>query len=276
MSPSKQSTNKGINVLKKILLFALLAASLWSAELPIANKYKIVIENGEFTVFEFPFKIKKTFSSGFLLANNAKEIEEMKKENTQIVVDPRNRGKRAVKKNKIIQIKQGQKTLTFLPKARGSFKIVVWGYKKYPLMFDITVVKKEKNKNMQYYYNFLDYSESQKKAESFETDPHEKVIVKLVRHIYNKKFPAGYNNVRKIKKFNDDVFDYTLNFSYIGRRYSVEEWLLQNKLNKKIKLYEELFLKEGVYAVAFENDLVGPGETVRMYIVRETTKGDRR
>jgi len=261
-------------VIRKILLFIFFTLSLWSAELPIASKYKIVIANGDFTVFEFPFKIKKTFSSGFLLAKNAKVIEKLKKENSEIVVDPRNRG-RIAKKNKSIQIKQGQKTLTFLPKARGNFKLVVWGYSKYPLMFDITVVEKEKKKKLQYYYKFLDYSNNQKKEEKFETDPHEKVIVKLIRHMYNKEVPSGYNNVKKTKKFHDDVFSYTLNFSYIGRRYVVEEWLLRNDTNKKIKLYEELFLKQGVYAVAFENDLIGSGKTIRMYIVRATTRKDR-
>lgn len=264
-------TKKLTTLLMLLWSFALLNA----AELPINTKYSIVIENGEFTVFDFPFTIKKTFSSGFLIEGDAKEIKKLKKEDGKIVIDPRTREQKVIKK-KIIQIKQGKKTITFLPKARGSFKLIVWGYEKYPLMFDIKVVDRlqNKKKELEYYYKFLDYSESKSKAEKFETDPHEKVIVKLIRSIYNKKVPQGYKSTRYTQEFEDDVLHYVLNFSYIGNRYTVEEWVLQNKTSNDIKLYEEQFTKPNVYAVAFENDLLLKGKSTRLFIVRKTTKGD--
>ena len=261
--------------MKKIITtLLLLVFSATAAELPINNKYEISIENGEFTVFEFPFEIKKTFKSGFLLDKNSEEIQKMKNNDAQISIDPRTNKQTTHKKN-IIQIKQGKHSMTFLPRARGTFKLVVWGFK-YPIMFDIKVVdnKGKNKKDLEYYYKFLDYSNSEKKAEKFETDPHEKIIVKLIRSVYNKKLPSGYKSARFSQEFADKYFNYTLNFSYIGKRYTAEEWLIQNKTNKSISLYEEQFTKENVYAVAFENNIVEAGKTTRMYIVRKTTKGD--
>lgn len=267
-------------MLKKafLVMLVLLEVNSFAAELPIQEKYKIYIENGEFTVFDFPFKIKKTFSSGFLLSRNAQELKKIKKSSSAINIDPRT-GKQIIKKNKSIQIKQGNKSLTFLPKARGSFKIVVWGYEKYPLMFDIQVVDKlsyKKKAKLQYYYKFLDYQTNKKKAISFESDPHEKVIVKLIRSLYNNKVPSGYENVHKPKQFSDEVFSYNLNLNYVGVLYSGEEWYIKNDTNKNIKLYEEMFEKKGVYAIAFENDILNVGATTRMFIIRRTKTGERR
>lgn len=263
-------------MVKKIIVLAVMAVNfLYAVELPISNKYEISIENGEFTVFDFPFKIKKTFSSGFLIKNDSEKIKELKEEDSKVVIDPRTK-QPIVKKSKIIQIKQGKKSITFLPKARGSFKIIVWGYKKYPLMFDIKVIDKLENKKseIQYYYKFLDYDAKKDEAKEFETGPHEKVIVKLLRSIYNKKLPSGYENTRYQKEFDDGILHYTLNFSYIGKAYTAEEWLIQNLTGKTLKLYEEQFSKKNVYAVAFENDLLLKDATTRLFIIRKSTKGN--
>jgi len=263
-------------MIKKIIIIAAIAVNfLHAVELPINSKYEISIENGEFTVFDFPFEIKKTFSSGFLLKADSDKIKALKDEESKVVIDPRTK-QPVVKKSKIIQIKQGKKTITFLPKARGSFKIIVWGYREYPLMFDIKVIDKLENKKseIQYFYKFLDYATQEKKAQSFETDPHEKIIVKLLRSIYNKKLPSGYENTRYQKEFDDGILHYTLNFSYIGKAYTAEEWLVQNLTGKTLKLYEEQFEKENVYAVAFENDLLQKDATTRLFIIRKSTKGN--
>lgn len=252
-----------------------LTASAFSAELPINSKYEISIENGEFTVFEFPFEIKKTFKSGFLLGKGSDEIQKLKDESNKLTIDPRT-NKEISKKSNVIQIKQGKHSITFLPKARGSFKLVIWGFK-YPIMFDINVVdttNKKQKKEMEYYYKFLDYTKDIKKAAKFETDPHEKIIVKLIRATYNKKLPSGYKSARTTQEFADKYFNYTLNFSYIGKKYTSEEWLLENTTDKNITLYEEQFTKDNVFAVAFENNIVDAGKTTRMYIVRKSTKGD--
>lgn len=264
--------------IKKIiyaLAILVFSVSLQAVELPLNTKYQITIENGEFTVFEFPFEIKKTFSSGFLLNKDSDEIKKLKEENSKIVIDPRTK-QQVVKKDKIIQIKQGKKSITFLPKARGSFKIVIWGYKEYPLMFDMNVIDKLENdeNEIQFYYKFLDYSKKEEKAKDFESVPHEKVIVKLLRAIYDKKIPSGYESVRRSQEFEDEVFSYLLNFSYVGKRYTVEEWLIQNKSQETIKLYEEQFIKKNVFGVSFESDLIEPLTTTRLFIVRKSTKGD--
>jgi len=262
-------------MINKIFLLAALAVSVFSAQLPINSKYEISIENGEFTVFEFPFDIKKTFKSGFLLQKSAKEIQDMKDDENQIIIDPRT-NKQTTHKNEIIQIKQGKRSMTFLPKARGSFKLVIWGFK-YPIMFNIKVVDtKDKKSEMEieYYYKFLDYSTNTKKATKFETDPHEKVIVKLIRATYNKKLPSGYKSSRSASEFADNFFNYTLNFSYTGKKYTSEEWLIENTTDQKIVLYEEQFTKDNVFGVAFENNIVEAGKTTRMYIVRKSSKGD--
>lgn len=263
-----------MNKIKFLMFTLLVCSSLYSVELPLDKKYEITIANGEFTVFEFPFDIKKTFSSGFLLNKSSDEIKKIKEKNSQIIIDPRTK-KTIPKRNKAIQIKQGKSSITFLPKARGSFKIVIWGYKKYPVMFNIKVDNKDKKKDeLEYYYKFIDYSKSTSKAVKFETDPHEKVIVKLIRSIYQKKLPTGYKNIKYSQTFQDETFTYDMNYAYSGKRYRVEEWMITNNMENKIKLYEELFAKENVYAVAFENDLIKSGETTRVFIVRKETKGD--
>ena len=261
---------KKIKVIGVFFVWSIVGVTLNALDLPIQQKYDITIENGAFTVFEFPFTVKKPLTSGFLIDANSTEIKEMNKRNTKVIVDPRTK-RQVTKKAKIIQIKQGKKTLTFLPKARGEFQLIVWGYKKFPLMFNIKVMDslQKKDSGFESHYNFLDYSENEKLAKKFEFDPHEKVIVKLIRSIYNKKLPPGYKSTRDARKFSDDIFDYTLNFSFIGKKYVVDEWLLKNKTNQEIKLYEELFLKDGVYAVSFENDISSPHLITRMFLVRK-------
>lgn len=257
---------------KSIAVILLLAVSSYAIEFPINKKYYIKIENGEFTVFQFPFKIKKTFSSGFLISKDSKEIKKLEEEDKKNILTSDISKLKAPKPNKIIQIKQGNSSLTFLPKAAGTFNIVVWGYKKYPLMFDITVVnsKDKKKDNIDNYYKFIDYSENKKKAKEFESTSHEKVIVKLMRSIYNKKLPSGYKNKTTAQTFEDNSFAYIKNISYVGNRYTAEEWYIKNKTNKKISLYEEEFLVDGVYAIAFENNLLYPKTQTRMFIVKKT------
>lgn len=261
-----------LKILISVLFFAV---SSYAIEMPINEKYYISIANGNFTVFEFPFKIRKTFSSGFLISkdeNEVKKIIQKEKKDTILTADIPNKRK-MIKKNKIIQIKQGSKSLTFLPRTRGTFKIIVWGYKKYPIMFNIKVVKN--NANLDSYYKFSDYSEDKKEVKKFESTSHEKVIVKLIRSIYNKKVPNGYKDKSVAERFEDKVFVYTKNTSYIGDRYMVEEWYIKNKTDKKILLYEEQFLKDGIYAISFENNLLLPKKQTRMFIVKKTNNKER-
>lgn len=262
-----------------MLLFGVTALS--ALDMPIMNKQEVYLENGRFTVLEFPFEIKKTINSGFL----AESSKSQTKENPEIdsvklpeenKASAKTKAKGKAEKGatgstgKPVEIKQGKRSLTLLPKMHGTFELVVWGYKKYPMMFTFHVVDNESEEDTPYYYNFLDYDDDEEKAQTYEKTAHEKVIVQLVRSIYNNKLPTGYKNIGYTQKFTEagGQLSYKLNRSYVGSRYRVDEWLIENRSQEKgIKLYEEMFYSEGVYGISFENDLLKPKEQARMFIV---------
>ena len=266
--------------MKKIVILLLISAltSLMALDMPILNKQEIYLENGKFTVMEFPFKIKKTINSGFLVELKTAREEEYKGDSDiDSVMLPEDKPTATTKKKKAvitkiknpIEIKQGQMSLTLLPKKLGSFELIIWGYKKYPIMLTIHVVDIDSKESTPTYYNFLDYETDKEEAKSFEKTAHEKVIIKLVRAIYNNKLPTGYKSLGYSQDFTNasDVLLYKLNRAYIGNAYRVDEWVIRNIGDESVKLYEEAFYTEGVYGISFENDLLPGHQQTRMFVV---------
>ncbi|MHC3995639.1 hypothetical protein ACXWTF_12515 [Thiomicrolovo sp. ZZH C-3] len=267
-------------VITGILAAAVMAVSASALDMPIHNKQDIYLENGAFTVLEFPFDIKKTVLGGFIGKRKVKEQTTLQK--AKDAVTNKKSGKTAAtppSEPKPVNIKQGTRSLTILPKQVGHFELVVWGYNKYPIMLTFHVAapdakgKMADGNKVENYFNFIDYQIDEQKAETFEQTAHEKVITLLIRAIYNDKLPSGYKRTQYSQLFDKDGdISHRLNRAFIGSRYRVDEYILKNNLQETLRLYEEMFAAENVYAVALENELLKAGEMGRVFIVRANTK----
>jgi len=283
-----------------VLLSGAFSLDLFALKVPITQSATVKVEIGKPTILEFPFKIKGVKAMSFVPkfaeretitpGSGSKEVDSAlskaesdadtatKKNDVlgQFLPPPpknkRLRGKDAKKYQRIeaqrrrpVLIEKGANTITVLGKKFGHFTMVVWGYKEYPIMLDVIVVPKVDVR----YLEFVDYSQKKSEQIKFESVPHEKVIVKLMRYLFNEKTPKGYSEMFGSKKYKLSGFDFDEVRLVSGNKYQGEEWVLKNETSRTVNLYGQMFYKDGIYAVAIENNLVKPGESTRVFIVRE-------
>jgi len=260
-------------LIKIMFLFNIVTIVLFAKQVPIQKVVSITLPIGVPSIIEFPFEIKAVKATSFIYK------VKIKKDNSLDLLEPlsannKNRQQNA-KQNKVRQkdtfvnkpiiISRTKRVITITPKKEGRMSLIIWGYK-YPIILDIKT-KLMKKDSYDRYIEFIDYSQNKQKAFKFEAVPHEKVIIKLIRYIYNNKVPQGYT-------YQVGTLDYTTNGirliqvkSIIGNRYKAEEWIVENETNRSIILYPQMFYTNGIYAVTFENNKLRPKEKVRMFIV---------
>lgn len=265
--------------MKKLFLLISLIFSLYAEKIPITNSLELTIENKEFTILDFPFTIKNLTASKFIVTNN--EAHKMKKEsllndtkvptvniNNPVVRKRKKKGVAPISNRKsYLNIKKGVNNLTITPKKEGTFELIVWGYKKFPIILHIKV---SNNKHLDNYLKFFSPETEEDKASNFESNPHEKVIQALIKSMYNNHLINGYKmELGNMKPIISYGFKLKLNRSMVGNRYKVEEWYIRNLTNKVVKLYAQMFYQSGIYGVSFENDLLQPYKATRVFIVRK-------
>ena len=261
--------------------------NLFALEMPMDSSMSLKAQIGEFTVVEFPFKIKGVQSATFIpkykivkkrhtvttssaLDNATSDVDGKAKKDTDIMSNKPPAEEKVVKsadKKKYISIKKGTNTLTLYPRKYGTLKLIVWGYE-YPINLKIVVAKE----GITSYYEIIDYTKKKKKVEAFESVPHEKVIVKLIRSMFNHKTPTGYDSETIDAPFSDQNITFTQTSNYIGRSYIAQEFSVTNMRHESIRLYEELFYNEGIYAVALEATDLKYKESTRLFIVKRNDK----
>jgi hypothetical protein len=265
--------------LKYILFSVLVFAGINSIakEIPINKVVKVVLPIGVPSIIEFPFNIKAVKSTSFIYKVKVEEELSALQPITTNTTTNNNKNKASnvkkfVKSNRPILISRTKRILTLTPKKEGKMSLIIWGYK-YPIILDLRT-KLIKTNQYDRYIQFLDYSQNKEKAQKFEATAHEKIITKLIRYIYNNKIPQGY-------QYQTGTLDYATNGvrllqikTLIGYNYRAEEWIVQNKTNHKIILYPQMFYRNGIYAVSFENNKLKPNEKIKMFIIAKNLSKD--
>jgi hypothetical protein len=233
---------------------------LFAVDVPLTQVINIEISFGKFNVLELPFKIKSIDKASFI----PHKLLVQKKSDGE-VTDLTSSGESIsdISSNAMI-IKRGENTITLFPKRYGVLRTVIWGYK-YPVMMEIKVVKSKYPK----YFKFTGQNTNKKDSLKFESTSHEKVITKLMKYLFNRKTPKGYDSVSKNTIYHSNGMKILYVKALVGHGYVADEWIVKNVTNETITLYEEMFYKDGIYAISLENDTIAPGEKCRMFIVKK-------
>lgn len=262
-----------MKLVKKLYIFLLLPLMVFGLNIPIMDHLKINAQIGNITILEFPFKIEGIKSTNFIpllkINNNQKNyISDNKLNEKYFHSSTSNNTKKQTTNTSLasnqppVVVTKGVNTITIYPKKFGSFTLIVWGYK-FPIIIDFTV----KDKASIRYYHFYSSNENKENSIKFEAVPHEEVIKKIIAYLFNRKTPIGYENVVGNKKYTVNGFEFIEIRKIIGNRYEGSEWIIKNLTNKKIKLYEQMFYRNGIYAISIENPNLGPGESTRVFFV---------
>lgn len=254
---------------------------VYAKDIPITQEVQLTIPLGSFSVIEFPFEITSRNITSFMPVRKIKKttkvinkvIKEQESINDDFVRKPipkkvKKKSNESLKKrSKYISITNNVNSLTFFTRKEGQLKMVIWGYD-HPILLTIKVAKEDGYGS----YKFLLPLGKNQDVLKTEQDSHEKIINKLMIHLFNQTLPKGYKSKSTDKNYISNGFSLRLNRSVIGKRYMGEEWILTNHTSIESTIHEESFSKKGVYGVSLEADTLMPDESVRVFIVRAASK----
>lgn len=265
-------------MIKKVMsLLTMIMVSASAAVLPITPTTKITIKAGQFSTLTFPFDIKHIEKSPFIASTDPRIISGVSGDevidsealmNAESLPQPSKKGEKKSNKKNSITMKKSKRTISVYPNKLGSTELIIYGYK-FPLHVKL-LVRDEAGAG---HFNFNDYeTEDQQKASSFEMVSHEKVISKLIKYAFNDMVPSGYSAVNMSKSYKKVGIDFRLKKKLKGDGYEVRTWTLKNRNKDEVRLYAEMFYTDGIYAVAFENNVLERGESTRMFIVQASKR----
>lgn len=247
----------------------------------------------EYSIIEFPFIIKDIQFNAFTYKKMIQKKVPVKKniaiKNSgvkKITLSKKTKAKKLPTKGakNLLGMTKGKNVITFKPKFKGYLEMIIWGHKDFPIILKIKVVdKKYGSQNIK----FVNLTENRHAVIEFESSSHEKIIEKIVKHLYNKGLnpkPSGYANVIRKEVYDVAVMvgnkkiatlRNTLIREIVGRGYVGQVWNVNVLKNKeeipkdfKIHLYEDMFLSDGVYAVSLETYDINIAHGTRVMIVR--------
>lgn len=265
-------------------VFSLIVISSLSIarNIPLVKNIDIYIPYKEFSVIEFPFKIKgyaftpfvysvklsnKDNKLGLSATYSTPSLQKKASSMPEKVRNAVNRKMKAKKKSTPIDVAKGNNFFRFYPKKIGKTELLVWGYKKFPVMIKLHITKDPTKYNRQ--IKFLDYSIDEAKAKRFESASHDRVIIKITKALFLNTLPRGYRNIALDNEYISGNLDVKLIKTILGRRYKGEEYILKNKSSNTITLVPEMFEGKGIYGVTFLNNILVPKSSARVFIVRE-------
>jgi hypothetical protein len=262
---------------KYLFLISVFVVTAFGIELPVTPTTKVVIKKGQFSTVSFPFDIthieKSPFLSRVTLPSDIKADAIIDTEallNANSLPQPKKAGARKAPKSTSIRMKKSKRSLSFYPLKLGSTELVVYGNGKFPMHVHIIV----KNKAGADHFVFRNFGKNNRldteKSSHFEMVPHEKVISKLIKYVYNNKIPKGFSQSYVSKTYNRKGMRFKLRKKLVGNKYQVNEWIVKNTAPGKVTLYEEMFYLDGVYSITFENNILKKGESTRMFVVQRT------
>lgn len=264
-----------------------------AVEYPLDRSLNIKIKNNTTTVLEFPFLIT---DKGFDKFKKIKSLEDndeiipkietpdIKKEikiidGKQVIVNKsRNEGLSDSSNNSMptnskapikVTVSSNGNVVELKPNELGTTKIILWGYKHFPIMVNLEVVKSEKNDELTDYYKFLDYKNPKEDVVNFESSRHETVIKKLLKSGYTEQKPSGYDKKIVNEVQSGEGYQLTLKSVLTGRNYGLKSYEFQNLSLEDFPLKEDMFYDEGVYSVSIENltKKVKSNEKTRVFVV---------
>ena len=269
-----------------LIVFSLLSIAT-AKVMPIVQNLEIYIPVKELSVIEFPFLVKEKRFTPFVYKVKIKKIEDKndplkaaiklpsvpvkKKYTIRKPVSVKNLfTKKKKTNNKALSVTWGKNFAQFYPRYEGSTEVIIWGYKKYPILIKLIATKDKKKVNR--YIKFVDYDKDFKVKNNFKDISHEKICSRLIYLLYNNKTPGGFKLESTQKEYKSDNFDFILIKSLVGKYYSASEYKITNISNKKIKLNEPMFASAYTYAISIVNRDLGPGETTKMFVVTPTLR----
>ncbi|MCK9550947.1 type-F conjugative transfer system secretin TraK [Aquamicrobium sp.] len=270
--------------MKKVVLgISLCIFSLYGVELDLQPSAKITIGVDSFTTIALPFDIKHIEKAPFVsnekvteevpvqeVTTAANEIDPKALENAESLPQP-NAANLSPVVNSNISMKYTKRLITILPKKTGSTELVIYGYDKYPVIIKLDIQKKAA-RNQFVFNSQYEGVENKENVKDFEATQHEKVISKLLKYTFNYMVPEGYKKVSIKKSFRKDGVSFNLTQKVIGDDYEINEWVIQNNKSNPIKLNEESFYNNGIYAVSLLDDVLSPREITKMYIVKAVNR----
>lgn len=257
-------------MLKILVLLVFSIIGLEAKIIPIQQKLEFVVPSKKSIIFEFPFKIDVKATPFY-----TKEEPEEKKDESAIIVKPNINGEATIindktKKPEKVQnfnLKTGDNIIEIFAKKAGNTEIVVWGYD-YPIMINL-IVDDSLDENTERYFRFQDYKIDEKKAISYETNSHEKLLEKLLVGLYKDIAPGGFAIEIKPVSYNEKGLEHKLQKRFIGYNYIGEIWEVKNTENEPFTLYEEMYANEKIFLVSLESDVLEKDEVTRIFIIRE-------
>lgn len=288
-----------IRIVSSSLLFAAMVAgvNVSAKDVPVLKTVTVEIPQGEYSIFKFPFKItnlqlgefkgrikKKKKPAVVLPDSGVKRINISKKSGA-------NNPKVTNAVPNILNLKRVDNILTFRPKIKGSIEIIVWGNRDFPMVLKLHVVKKNQGDTD---INFVQTVDNRQEVIKFESNPHEKVIERIMKYLYNpvvNKKPRGYEEIVRKDIYDVGIEDESgvvvarvrasLVKESIGRRYVGQVWnvnIVPEFENRNetvtmpdgfyLTLYPEMFDAPGVFAVSLETYRITKKHGTRVMIVR--------
>jgi len=276
----------------KLIVFRILLGSflistmLYSKDIPIMKTIEVNIPVNEYSIIDFPFKIKelqtKTFNYKTVVT---KQVPlEQKSSANSISLSKKDEIKKPQVKNDILGLEKGLNVLTFKPKSLGFAEMIVWGYELFPIILKINVVEAQ---NGDKYLKFVEILENKNEIQKFESSSHEKIIEEITRHLYDEKYsskPVGYESIVRNASYSVNVLGKnkeiigviknTLIREIVGRDYLGQVWNVnfipssEEYWSTEIQLYEEMFDDDGVYGVSLETYGVTKEHGTRVMVIR--------
>ncbi|WP_457749116.1 hypothetical protein [Sulfurimonas sp.] len=259
----------------------LISGALLAKEIPMVREIDLYIPYKQFSVIEFPFKIKGDSFTPFrykrkIIPNREKDIEPTiqkptlkTKSNKKKVMDrvKKQLATKSVQATGPMTVAKGVNFFKLYPKKVGTTELLIWGYSKYPVMLHLHIVKNDHKSDN--YIKFIDPSANIKEAVKFESSYHDRVVINITRALYNNKLPHGYKEDTVKKEFFIKGLHIVLTKRYLGKRYMGEEYIVENISSSTIALDSEMFEQNGIYGITFENSVLPRGKSTKLYVVRE-------
>jgi len=267
-------------LVQTVFSLVLIGSALVAKDIPLVRNIDIYIPYKEFSVIEFPFKIKGYAFTPFVYKAEIKDKKigldptyktpSLKKAPSSIpqkVIKATKNKLKAKKHATPINVAKGNNFFRLYPKKIGKTELLVWGYKEYPVMIKLHVTKDVTKYDKQ--IKFLDYSIKEAKAKKFESSSHDRVVIKITKALYLKTLPQGYKNRSLHTEYISNDLHVELTKTIIGKRYKGEEYILTNNNSDTVTLMPEMFEGKGIYGVTFINNILTPKSSTRVFIVRE-------
>lgn len=280
-----------LKILVLIVSSVILSSSLCAKEFPLDRKMEITISNHATTVFEFPFLIqdkrfdnfrkvtvvKKTSLSKTSAPNGDTSVSVPQIRKEVKIVD----GKKVIVKKRIqpksrakakapikITVSKNGNIMELRPNTTGKTKAIIWGFKHYPVMITINVVKDDLELND--YYKFVDYVTPKNEIKKFESARHEVVIKNLLLSGYQNITPKGYSKTLRTKVERGSNYKLTQTTVLQGSKYLLRTYELINTSKERLPIEEKMFYVKGrVYSVSIEK-LKNSDETRELYPYEKT------